>query len=366
MIMTHETISSEITEPIEQTQGEGEFEFSGGVTAILQGTSGVESDDTQDQIDASTTADFEMVYGYDSKYYLIVALESGHGEGVNNNFPTDITPNYDVYVTATHPHQQHEDVTLSQAYFEGLFFDRKFVVNIGKMDVHALYDTNLMASDETTNFMASPLVRAAGTVSNELDDYYSPAVRLYFAPWDWIELDAIYSHSQMEDFSRNHFSIFQLTLKPGLGGLEGNYRLYVAHDGRSYEDIDGEMKNDLIWGLSFDQYLSDNIGLFFRYSAHDENLVDNKIVSLISGGVTLSGGAWGRVDDLLGVGYAQLALNDNLNLPYDEGQSVWEIYYNARLNPMISITPDVQIHQNLPREKDREVTIYGIRAQVDF
>ncbi|MGK7345755.1 MAG: carbohydrate porin [Candidatus Nitrospinota bacterium M3_3B_026] len=344
----------------------GGFEFFGGVTAIIQGTEGAASDETRDQTDASMTADLEMVFNQGGRYFLVMAMESGFGEGVNDNFPTDITPNYDVYETSFHPHQRQADVTLSQAYIEGLFLGARLVLNVGKMDVHHLYDTNVFASDETASFMAGALVRAAGVVSHELEAYYSPAVRVYFAPASWLELDAIYAHHDMEDLARDNFFVFQATLKPGIAGLEGNWRAYAAHDGRDYDSIDNGMRTDLILGASVDQYISENIGLFFRWSARDEEIADARVVSMISGGVVVSGGMWGRADDAFGAGYAELSLNEKLDLPYEGGQSVWEIYYNARVNGMISITPDVQLHDNLPRETDRSVTVYGVRAQVDF
>lgn len=134
---------------------------------------------------------------------------------------------------------------------------------------------------------------------------------------------------------------------------EGNRRAYAAHDGRNYDSIGDGARADPILGASVDQYIFENIGLFFRWSARDEEIADARVVSMVSGGVVVSGGMWGRADDAFGAGYAELSLNEKLDLPYEGGQSVWEIYYNAGVNEMISITPDVHLHDNLPRETDR-------------
>ncbi len=344
-------------------QGSNGFEFSGGVTSLFQSTSGVSSSDTKDQTDFSYTVDLELIYNHDERYYVVIAMEAGEGNGINDNFPSDIEPNYDPYHSSA---KGYQDVIISQVYIEGLFLDKSFVVNIGKMDVHALYDNNALASDETTNFISGAFVRAVGTVGRELNKYYSPAVRLLYSPITWLEAQAIYSHSGVDDLTNNPFMVFQLAVKPGFGDLEGNYRAYVTYDGRNYEDESGAYKGDVLYGFNFDQYVTDHIGIFFRYATHDNSLLVNRVVSMLSGGVTLSAGLWGRADDLLGIGYAQLEANDRLKPPFDEGQTVWEIYYNARINSLLSITPDLQFHKNLPREEKRSVVIYGLRVQADF
>jgi len=343
------------------------FEFSGSVTSIIQATSGANSDSeplAEDQTDASYLLDLEMVYNHNEKYYLVVVLQSGEGEGTNNNLNSSMAFNYDPYPTVTE--EKHQHLELSQVYVEGLFLNKNLVVNIGKMDVHALYDGNAFAADQTVNFVSGALVRSVGTVGYELEDYYSPALRILVTPFDWVEAQAIYSHSGWDDLSDNQFWVFELNLKPNIAGFEGNYRAYTTIDARDYENNDGEVENDIVYGVSIDQYITENIGIFFRWSEHGEDLVANDVVAIYSGGITIAPSFFGRPDDLFGVGYAELEMNDRLSDYMKEGQTVWEVYYNARINQMIAITPDIQFHTNLPREKERNLLVYGIRAQVNF
>jgi len=358
---------------LEENAGEGidpvvsGFEFSGSVTSLIQATSGANSDSeplAEDQTDASYLMDLEMVYNHNEKYYLVVVLQSGEGEGTNNNLKSSMAFNYDPYPTVTEDKHQH--LELSQVYVEGLFLNKNLVVNVGKMDVHALYDGNTFAADQTVNFISGALVRSVGTVGYELKDYYSPALRILVTPFDWLEAQAIYSHSGWDDLSDNQFWVFELNLKPNIGDLEGNYRVYTTIDARNYENSSGEMENDVVYGVSLDQYITESIGLFFRWSEHGEDLVANDVVAIYSGGITIAPSFFGRPDDLFGVGYAELKMNDRLSGYMKEGQTVWEVYYNARINQMIAITPDIQFHTGLPREKERNLVVYGIRAQINF
>ncbi len=358
---------------LEENAGEGidqvvsGFEFSGSVTSVIQATAGANSDSeplAEDQTDASYLLDVEMVYNHNEKYYLVVVLQSGEGEGTNNNLNSAMAFNYDPYPTVTE--EKHQHLELSQVYVEGLFLNKNLVVNIGKMDVHALYDGNAFAADQTVNFISGALVRSVGTVGYELEDYYSPALRVLVTPFDWLEAQAIYSHSGWDDLSDNQFWVFELNLKPQIGDLEGNYRIYTTIDARDYKNSNGGMENDVVYGVSIDQYITESMGIFFRWSEHGDDLVANDVVAIYSGGITIAPSFLGRPDDLFGVGYAELKMNDRLSGYMKEGQTVWEVYYNARINQMIAITPDIQFHSDLPREKDRSILVYGIRAQVNF
>ncbi|MBI5816014.1 MAG: carbohydrate porin [Nitrospinae bacterium] len=340
------------------------MEFAGGVTGVVQGTSAGGGRASSERTGSSYSAAMEMIYHQDDNYYLITSLTADSGLGGNGKFATDIMPDYGA--RRTEGRGGAEQVALTQAFFEGLFLERKLAVNLGKLDIHSLYDENILAGNENTGFLSGALNRAAGTVGRALDYNNTVGARALASLSQWAEAQVIYAHSGLDGLESSPFSVFQFTLRPGLFNLEGNYRFYAAHDGRVYHDAAGNEKSGLVYGFNFDQFITDNVGFFFRWSAQAKDVRENRVTAMYSGGLTLTGGMWGRVDDLFGLGYAKLELNDTPAQPYEGGQGVVEAYYNVKVNPMVSVSFDVQFHSMLPQPKDRDMTVAGARARIDF
>ncbi|MBI4664847.1 MAG: carbohydrate porin [Nitrospinae bacterium] len=360
-----ELLEGETTTPLvfsEEKYSRGP-EFTGGLTGILQGSSKTARGDGQ--TNASAVLDMEIVYSQNDIYYLIIGAKAWSGRGLDPALATDIPVNYGAERLAG---DKDEGIIISHAYLEGLFLEKRFIISAGKMDVSSLFDENILAGSEKTAFVSGAFNRASGIVGKSLEPLFSPALRIILTPAPWAEFQAIYAHSGFDHLERNPYLVAQLSFRPSMGGLEGNYRFYYVSDGREYHDLGGaETRSNRVMGLSFDQFVTDHMGFFLRYATTDDTIKENRVASMASGGLTFSGGLWGRWDDLIGIGYARLGLNDNIdNSANSDGQTALEIYYNARLNPMIAITPDVQLHSNLPTAQDRDITIVALRAQMDF
>src|SRR4030065_350774 len=295
----------------------GKLNISGGITSILQGTSGIA--DNGDVTDFTYTLDLNFEAGVTSTGKVVVALEAGNGGGVNDDTGALSSSNYDAFITelTTDKDNSFAAISVSQAYFEGSFFDGKLGLKIGKLDVHSCHDENAYANDETDQFITGMFSRYAGSIFPELDSYYAPGITLTYSPANMLDITVTAANgvdSGFEDISSDAYGAGQINIKPGLFGKEGNYRFYYVYDARNYTDISDSSRTDetnTAFGLSFDQEIMDGFGLFARYAAIDDGIDENLVKSAISGGVSLSGSLWNRENDVVGIAAGVLAINED-------------------------------------------------------
>lgn len=350
----------------------GKLNITGGLTSILQGTSGLA--DNGDVTDFTYTLDLNFEAAVSETGKIVIALEAGNGEGVNDNTPSLSISNYDAYVT-----EAGGIVTpsVSQVYFEGTFLDGRLGLNVGKLDVHSLYDENAYANDETDQFITGIFTRYPGSIWAELDSYYAPGVAVTYMPSDMFEFRVIGANgveSGFENVFDNAYMVGHVGIKPKLLGREGNYRFHYIYDARNYTDVDDPTKDHETsagFGLSLDQEVADGVGLFARYAMQDEDLEENLVKSVVSGGVSLSGSLWNRENDVVGIAYGILSVNDkapDIAALSDSGdESHFEAYYKFGFSDHFTLTPDLQVVTNAGGDADNDtITVYGVRAQMNF
>jgi len=381
----------------------GKLNISGGITSILQGTSGIA--DSGDVTDFTYTFDLNLEAAISEKGKVAVALEAGDGNGVNDNIPSLSISNYDAYIT-----ESGGIVTpsVSQAYYEGSFLDGQLGLRVGKLDVHGCHDENAYANDETDQFLTAMFTKYAGSIFPELDSYYAPGISLRYSPAEVADITLTAANgvgSGFEDITSNAYLGGQVNIKPNLMGREGNFRFYAIYDARNnYRDIDysSKIEENTAFGLSFDQEISDGLGLFVRYAMQDDSvlawsdvngddsvdgwvdtdsdsIVDtpevlNPVKSAVSGGVSLNGSLWRRDQDVVGIAYGVLINNkDNLAyfdstvIPNPGDESHFEVYYKLGFNDHFTLTPDLQVVTNAGGDADNDtITVYGLRAQMNF
>ncbi len=346
----------------------GKLNISGGITSILQGTSGIANNG--DVTDFTYTLDLNFEAAISEKGKVVVALEAGDGNGVNDNMPSLSISNYDAYIT-----ENGGIVTpsVSQAYYEGEYMDGLLGVTVGKLDVHSLYDENAYANDETDQFISGIFTRYPGSIFPELDSYYAPGVALTVKPAEMFEFRVIGANgngSGFEEIVDNGYVVGHVNIMPKLLGREGNYRFHLIYDARNYTDIDtGDVTENTSYGLSADQEVADGIGVFARYALMDDSIDENLVKSAISAGVSLSGSLWNREKDVVGIAAGVLGINEDSSSvaanPDDE--SHLEIYYKLGYSDHFTLTPDLQIVTNAGGDADNDtITVYGLRAQMNF
>lgn len=351
----------------------------GGVTWFLQSTAGNGADDGTD---LTYSLDLTLTGTVSATGHVIIALEAGNGHGVDNRLGSLSTVNYDAFITeATKLTAENNGATdfnppnVSQLYYEGEYGDGRVVVDAGKLDVHSMYDDNACANDETDQFLSAIFTRSAGTTYAELDQYYGPGVAVGAAVSDRLDLMVVAANGVGAGFdgvTDNPYGVLQLDFKPGLGGRDGNYRVYGIYDARKYTEIgSGDTKANVAYGVSLDQALPGGAGLFARFSAQDDTLAENAVKSSWSAGAALSGGAWGRDDDVLAAGYGSVMVNEDapdiaaIAEPGDEGHL--EVYYKIAFSEHFTLTPDVQVITNNGGDKGSDtITVAGARAQLNF
>ncbi|OGW58947.1 MAG: hypothetical protein A2Y48_08580 [Nitrospirae bacterium RIFCSPLOW2_12_42_9] len=370
----------------------GKLNITGGITSIIQGASGVADINDGDVVDYTYTLDLNFEAAVSTTGKVIIALEAGDGDGVNvigGVQPFFSVPNYDANIT-----ESGGIVTpsVSQAYFEGSFFDGMLGLKAGKLDVHSCHDDNAYANDETDQFISGLFSRYAGSIFPELDSYYAPGMILSISPADMLDVTLAVANgvnSGFEDITEDPYGAGQVNVKPNIFGKEGNYRLYVIYDTRdNYIDIGNpdKIRKNTAYGISLDQEIIDDIGIFARYGVQDSNVefwtddgnnvvnpdeISYPVKSAISGGVSLSGSFWGRGDDVVGLAYGVLFNNEDstyFNAVTDSGNETHlEFYYKLGFSDHFTLTPDLQLVTNAGGDADTDpITVYGVRAQMNF
>ncbi len=336
-----------------------------GATSIFQTTSGNNYGDNKDQTDFAFSADLALIGEIAEGQTLNLVFEAGEGDGAAGNVGARATPDYDARDTSEFA---GVSATVTQVFYEGGFLDGKLSLAVGKMDVHAYTDNNEYANDETTQFLNGLFVRSIGVIFAEHAKYYAPTIAFTATPFDFVSIKYTYSHDGGEDFFSDGYHWLELGLHPMLGELSGNYRIaYIQHDITFTDRNSGQpTTNAAMINVSVDQALTGNLGIFARYAAQDDTLAENKVVSAISGGVSIGGAYWGMDADTVGIAYGHLELNRDIVTINNDGESVAEIYYNHEINEHMNITADVQMFSNLERTSNRDVAVFSLRAQADF
>ncbi len=373
----------------------GKLNISGGITSILQGTSGIAG--SNDVTDFTYTLDINLEAGVTPTGKVVVVLEAGNGGGVNDDTGALSSANYDAFITelTTDNNNSFAAISVSQAYFEGSFFGGLLGLKVGKLDVHSCHDENAYANDETNQFITGMFARYAGSIFPELDSYYAPGISLTYSPSEMVDITLTAANgvnSGFEDITSNAYGVGQVNIKPGLLGREGNYRFYYIYDARNFTDVSDSSKtheSNTAFGLSFDQEVIDGIGLFVRYGIQDDRVelwndedgnsvidsgeISNPIKSALSAGISINGSLWGRDQDVVGIAYGLLANNksngyfaaESITNPDDE--SHFEAYYKIGFSDHFTLTPDVQVVTNAGGNADIDtITVYGLRAQMNF
>jgi high affinity Mn2+ porin len=138
-------------------------------------------------------------------------------------------------------------------------------------------------------------------------------------------------------------------------------------------------------GLSWDQELTSDVGVFARLSWNDgrtETWAFTEIDQSAAVGINLKGTKWSRPDDVVGVAGVASGLSGDhkaylaaggLGMILGDGrlnygcEQIVEAYYDLKLGRGLWLSPDFQYITNPGYNRDRgPVPIYGLRAHVEF
>jgi porin len=165
------------------------------------------------------------------------------------------------------------------------------------------------------------------------------------------------------------------------GAMPGAYRVGMWVDGQDKARFSNgkNCRDDTGFYVSCDQMLykenSDprdpqGLGVFGRFGYANSDL--NPIRNFWSMGLQYQGLLDGRDDDVLGAGFAQGIFSDypgaNDGDNYTENhENPLEVYYNAQVNPWLSLSPSIQYITNTGGDKAvNDTVVFGLRAQMTF
>jgi hypothetical protein len=273
---------------------------------------------------------------------------------------------------------------IREAKVQAAFFDERLTAYIGKIDPTAYFDGNEGANDETAQFLAGALVNNE-TFTGTFPGGYVPGVGMYYDLSDVVPGVVIGTGLFSRDNSANHIFdnlvwVNEIDYALELAGQPGNYRVYgyVAGQESAASGVDDD--ENLGFGVSVDQKLTDSLLLFGRFGLNGNDLsagdlhanpIMNTAFSL---GMQLENpflfAGWDRPGDALGLGYAQHKLFDdptNTDEIGAEYERLIETYYRYQLNGQISFSPFYQYARNAGGDtKGDRLHIMGIRSSVEF
>ena len=335
-----------------------------GITMVGQGTIGNDDNTApgEDVVDGSISANLEVSASLDKYGVAFMRAEAGAGEGLQDD---EIISFWGVNDS---PGDGESRFEITEAWYEHRFINDMLTFTIGKINLSNYVDGNMVANDETDQFLATGFVNS---ITIEFPDNTIGA-RLTVSPTELIDLSIGWQDGtgDFEDIFEDPFIIVEVGIKPSVAGHQGNYRLYGWINSSDHTEIKNPSRTDeggAGAGISADQQVVDGLVLFARLGFQDDDVYE--VAFAWSGGVAVSGWLWGMDDDVAGIAYGQAYLSDGyketLISPADEGH--FEAYYKHTINEHITVTPDIQVISNALGDGDfNTVLAGGLRVQLIF
>lgn len=293
------------------------------------------------------------------------------------------------------------DGTLSKIKSEenqlaGSLSSRRIVMSVGKMSVIDIFDSNLYSHDPRRQFMNWSLMTYGAYDFVADTKGYSKGMTLELYYDDWVFrlgrfMAPTYSNgSTLNGAILTHYGDqFELQHNHTINGQTGVVRVLGfinREDMASFKDainyglqtgstpdltLVRKDQNKVGFGINLEQAISNDIGIFARYSWNDgkeEEYSYTEIDNSLSAGIQVMGTSWKRPDDTLGIGFANNGLSSvnkqylkmagntiflgDGNLNYKDEQ-VLEAYYSIGFMNHFWATLDAQRIQNPGYNADR-------------
>lgn len=360
------------------------LKIGGGITMVAQGATHTKNTATNSAFSLSADIALESKVGSDGR--AIGVLDYQRGTGLSG-LPTFFTsPNGNASGTnADLEGFNDSSLHVTQFYYEH-DFSEALTISAGQLDMTGYFDTNEFANNERSQFLANIFVNNPTIEWGGSGDFYSPGLRMTYFPAEMfdISLGVFEGNGDYAETFDRPFYIAEANLKLSPAGKEGNYRLYYWNrQGRAAADVANtatpaqngvSMAENKGVGLSADQWITDDIGVWLRLGTQRETVAQfDRHFSL---GVNLKGSG----NDGAGIGYAQTHMGKvyenylrSANSNLDPGaESYLEAYYNYAVGDAtditgLHVTPDVQYVMNPGGDTNAtKVLIYGVRVQAFF
>jgi high affinity Mn2+ porin len=383
------------------------------------------NDDHERDVSITTTLFFGMRLADNLQLYFDPEIAGGRGlsnvnglaNAPNGEMPRVLTATPKPYIARLYlsydvgfgPEKEHIDTDLNQLAGERPM--NRYTVTVGRFSATDFFDQNNFTHDPRTQFMAW------GVMYNGAWDYpadtrgYTWGMVHEFHTRNWSYRYGATAEAKVangERFDRRLFrdrgDTFEVERRYSIGDRAGALRLlgYLNHtDSGRYADAlrladqtgtrpditavhhAGTLKYGT--GVSFDQALSQDIGIFTRLGWNDgktQSFAFTAIDRLASAGVSLKGTSWKRKEDVVATSFTASGISGVHALYLARGgfdfligdgrltyapEYLWESYYSARLFPGFYTTFDAQHYINPGYNHDRgPVWIESIRLHIEF
>ena len=257
---------------------------------------------------------------------------------------------------------------LLEAYYEHTFeFDETLALALtaGLLDASQYIDHNALADDEIIQFMNEVFV------SRFFLPTYDPGIRagLSGAGWhtDLVWMDAATETPGVDPDGYHFLGVdFGFSLQLPMG--EGHYDILLQSTDRAMTRRSGSERSTRIRGagVSVDQAVSENLDVFVRLGANNEEAAALVHRALYSGGVRLKGQALALPRWTLGAAFAYLdGVGDQVG---DVRRTrVFETYGRYALTDYSNISLDIQhVADEIESGPDPDAWILGVRVNVYF
>jgi hypothetical protein len=236
----------------------GHLELGAGATGVVQGTINNDAnnpDDGETQ-DASWSIDLEIGAPIGEHGQAFILIEAGQGEGLAN----DAGVGDSFFGVNDDAGDSEASLEVTEVGYEHRLWGERVVFTLGKIDLTNYFDTNAVANDETSQFLASGLVNSVAITFPEDN---GAGVRLSAMPASWLTLSVGWAEhdADFDDVFDDSFFIGEVDFTLSMGQHPGTYRFYLWYNLADFTSFDNPNDSDHNWGagISFDQQLLEPI-----------------------------------------------------------------------------------------------------------
>jgi hypothetical protein len=388
-------IAEKIHEEVEEHLDErfGSLEIHGGAILYYQGsqTGKLDGEHADSPSGAGFTADLELTWKpalpllEDGQFYARIHAGDGTGadrSGSRNNNPVNVLL-ANLNTIADDNTGGDTGLNLLEAHYTHEFFDNTIKMTGGKAKNLMFLDGNAFANNEKQQFVGKPFVNNSVLDS---ESEYTPLLGADFKPIDLLTLSVVGTSTSrplvegtpLADTAKSKYdNVFstpflgsQLTVSPKFGELAGNYRLYGWWAGYNHSKLDSDRnpvagRSEKGWGLgiSADQQITENIGLFGRFAWNNDDVY--VVQWEASGGLSLKGLIPSRENDTLGFGVAFLTPGNRYR--QNDPEIHFEAYYRIAVTEHLAFSPDLQYVLNPGGDSHNDGIWAGmIRGEFNF
>ncbi len=293
------------------------------------------------------------------------------GSNTDRNPPNGITPLVGSRLNLDWAAYETQMLYVANLYLEQMFCNNKLMIAAGKITFPSYFDENKYGS---WDFFSHSLARnqafphryhTIGALGK-----YVISDRLYVSA-GVTDAQGIRSETGLNTAFRDEdyfITMGEVGIKTKNNkGLEGNYRFDVWYNPQPLTRYDGKgaERDNIGYGVSFDQAITEELGAFFRYGWNDGRV--NKFSNCWSAGGNYKGLIPQRSKDVLGFGVAQGITHQDFRRAKNatHTETIIEAYYKIFIAEWCSLSLDIQTLLNPGTNSSNDTAVIpGFRLKI--